>query len=241
MIGFLLGYLLNVLIPEQLLPSTQAEYLQENLGFIVFIIIFGASFFFGGIICKEYSEKTGYIVFPKINRYKLFTGKLLGNLTYFLMVITVYYFITIIFGIFFYGFPIINRMWLSLGFALLYSLMVASFVTFLSSFMKSVSMTIVFCVLFLLIGFSIIDQFVVLFNPDFEPLYSFDFLSKIIQYSLRSDFPTKLEDRYEDMDFRDFVFRAWLTPTKEMALIMMISYTCFFLAFAILIFTRKQL
>ena len=241
MIAFLLGYLLDALVAEQLLPNTQAEYMQDSLGFIIFIIIFGASFFFGGIICKEYNEKTGYIVFPKINRYKLFIGKFLGNITYFLAVITIYYFIVIIFGLYFYGFPIVDRVWISLGFALLYCLMIASFVTFFSSFMKNVSMTIVSCVLILLIGFQIADQFVVLFNPDFEPLYSFDYLSNVIQYSLESDFPTKLEDRYEDMKFEGFIFRFWLTPTKEMATIMMLLYTFMFLGFAILIFTRKQL
>lgn len=223
------------------MENTQADYFQGGLGFMVFILYFSASFFFGGIVCSEYSSKTGYIVFPKINRYKLLIGKFLGNLSYFFAVIGVYYVILALLGAYFYGFPINTRLWESFGFALLYGLTIASFVTFFSSFMKNVSMTIVACILILLIGFSIADQIIVLINPDIEPLYSLSYLSNLVLYVLESDFPTKLAERYTDLEIENFTYRIWLTPTKEIGVIMMVAYSAIFLSLSALLVMRKQL
>ncbi|MHA2430424.1 MAG: hypothetical protein ACXACC_05240, partial [Promethearchaeota archaeon] len=79
LVVFLVGYLLN-LFPGYLLPDTQAEYFSNGLTFIEFLTLFSACLFFSGIICSEFDKKTGAIVFPKINKYKLILGKYLGNL-----------------------------------------------------------------------------------------------------------------------------------------------------------------
>ncbi|TFF94775.1 MAG: hypothetical protein EU544_04060 [Promethearchaeota archaeon] len=239
-IGFSFGFLLE-LIPQQNLPPTQADYFQSALGFIVWIIYFSVSFFFAGIICSEFSEKTGYIIFPKINKYKLITGKYFSNLTYTLGLLVIYYFVMGILGILYYGFPLDSKLFLSLGIALLFTVACSSFVTFFSSFFKNVSMTIVSCILILLIGFSIADQIVVLNNPDIEPLYSYDFLSRLIVYVLEQDFPSTVSERYEDMEFENFIIRIWITPSIEMGITIMTIYSVLFLGLAMIIFTRKQL
>ena len=69
-VAVLLGYILQ-LIPNYLLSDTQAEFFNNGLQFISFITLFAACLFFSGIICSEFDKKTGFIVFPKINKYKL--------------------------------------------------------------------------------------------------------------------------------------------------------------------------
>jgi len=70
-IVFLQAVILQVTIPFNLLPDSQAEFFSSGLGFYSLISLFTACLLFSGIICSEFSTKTGFIVFPKINKYKL--------------------------------------------------------------------------------------------------------------------------------------------------------------------------
>ena len=74
------SFLPYLLFPTYQMPSTQADFYQGGLSNSLLIII-AVCLFFSGIICSEFKDKTGIIVFPKINKYKLITGKYLGNLT----------------------------------------------------------------------------------------------------------------------------------------------------------------
>jgi len=233
-----IGY---VLFPENSLPKTQAQYFEDELGLIILINIFSVCFFFGGIICTEYSKKTGYVVFPKINKYKLITGKYLGALTLVIGVTGVFYYVLGLLGLYFYGGPITSRLYLSFGIACLYVLAVSSFVTLISSFMRNANITIVTTILMLLIGFYIIASLVVLWNPDIEPLYSLNYLSNLITSVLRKDFPKKREDRYEDYEEEDFTYRDWITPSIGGGITGMILYAIICMALAMVIFKRRQL
>ncbi len=55
--------------------NIQNDEIKEN---IIFLEAIAACLFFAAIICSEFDKKTGYIVFPKINKYKLILGKYLG-------------------------------------------------------------------------------------------------------------------------------------------------------------------
>jgi len=233
-----IGY---VLFPENSLPKTQAQYFEDELGLIILINIFSVCFFFGGIICTEYSKKTGYVVFPKINKYKLIAGKYLGALTLVIGVTGVFYYVLGLLGLYFYGGPITSRLYLSFGIACLYVLAVSSFVTLISSFMRNANITIVTTILMLLIGFYIIASLVVLWNPDIEPLYSLNYLSNLITSVLRKDFPKKREDRYEDYEEEDFTYRDWITPSIGGGITGMILYAIICMALAMVIFKRRQL
>lgn len=233
-----IGY---VLFPENSLPKTQAQYFEDELGLIILINIFSVCFFFGGIICTEYSKKTGYVVFPKINKYKLITGKYLGALTLVIGVTGVFYYVLGLLGLYFYGGPITSRLYLSFGIACLYLLAVSSFVTLISSFMRNANITIVTTILILLIGFYIIASLVVLWNPDIEPLYSLNYLSNLITSVLRKDFPKKREDRYEDYKEEDFTYRFWITPSIGGGITGMILYAIICISLAMVIFKRRQL
>ncbi|MHA1293664.1 MAG: hypothetical protein ACTSQJ_13480 [Promethearchaeota archaeon] len=238
LIFFLTSTLLYSVFPEYSLPDNQTEYFASGLSLLSLIILFASCFFFAGIICTEFSEKTGYVVFPKINKYKLIIGKYFGNLTLVIIFVSIFYIFLAIGGYYYYGGPINFRILRSLGFAVLYILALSSFVTLFSSFMKSENMTIVSTIIILLIVLQIVDQIIQLSNPDLEPLYSLNYLSKLIEYSLYEEFPNP---RYEEIDFDDFMYRIWLTPTIESGIIMLILYTIICLSLASILFKRRQL
>ncbi len=247
---FLLSCLPYLLIQNDPLPENQIAYVEDGLGFLTMIVIFSSCFFFGGIICSEFSEKTGHIVFPIINRYKILTGKFLAEFTLLALVIAMFYFSLAYLGIIFYGTLIIDKILLSYFIALLYGLAVGSLVTLFSSFLRSVSMTIVFSIMMILIANMIVDQLISLWLPDFEPVYSLNHMSKLISYIMNSNFPTKLSERYSDRTFGgegrggpagSITFRTWLTPSIAGGIGIALGYTIVCLTLAILIFRRKQL
>jgi ABC-type transport system involved in multi-copper enzyme maturation permease subunit len=246
LIAVLLGYLLQ-LIPGNLLSDTQATFFSGGLRFISFLTLFAACLFFSGIICSEFNKKTGFIVFPKINKYKLIIGKYIGNLILVVFIITVYYFVLAILGVYYYGAFINIRIFYSYSFAVLYLIALSSFVTLFSSFMKSETVTIIITLIILLIGFTIADQIITLvFRDTFEPLYSLSYLGNIISSILDNPFPNP---RYRESSFSgagpfgggSFTFGTWLTPSIGMAITLLLVYivACFILA--ALLFKRRQL
>jgi len=247
LVAVLLGYILQ-LFPEYLLSDTQAEYFSGGLSFISFITLFAACLFFSGIICSEFNKRTGFIVFPKINKYKLIVGKYLGNLFLVIFIITVYYFVLGLFGFFYYGGPINIRIFYSYGFAVLYVIALSSFVTLFSSFMKNVNITIIITLIILFMGFNIADTIVNLIYADtFEPLYSLAYLDNLITSILQNPFP---DPRYVEYSFGgmgpggmggSFSYGSWVTPSIFMGTTLLLVYIigCFLLA--ALLFKRRQL
>ena len=246
LIAVLLGYLLQ-LIPGNLLSDTQAAFFSGGLRFISFLTLFAACLFFSGIICSEFNKRTGFIVFPKINKYKLIIGKYIGNLILVVFIITVYYFVLAILGVYYYGAFINIRIFYSYGFAVLYLIALSSFVTLFSSFMKSETVTIIITLIILLIGFTISDQIITLvFKDTFEPLYSLSYLGNIISSILENPFPNP---RYRESSFSGagpfgggrFTFGTWLTPSIGMAITLLLVYIVACFTLAALLFKRRQL
>ncbi|MFX1417320.1 MAG: hypothetical protein ACFE9N_00200 [Promethearchaeota archaeon] len=244
-IVFLQSFLLQALLPNYLLPNTQAEFFNNGLTFIEFITLLAACLFFSGIICSEFDKKTGFIVFPKINKYKLILGKYLGNLALVVLIITVYYFFLGLLGLFFYAGPINLRFFYSYSIAILYVIALSSFVTLFSSFMKSVNLTIISTILLLLIGFNIADQIVTfVFAGDIEPLYSITYLGRLITGILEYPFP---DPRYAELPISGmggmggFTFGQWITPSVEMGITLLVVYIIVYFILAAYLFKRRQL
>ena len=247
LIALLVGFILY-LFPNYVLPNTQAAYFNEGLTFISFITLFAACLFFSGIICSEFSQKTGFIVFPKINKYKLILGKYLGNLLLVAFILGVYYFILGILGLFYYGGPINIRFYYSYGFAILYTIVLSSFVTFFSSFMKGVNLTIISSLIILFMGFTLADTIIALiFTDTFEPLYSLSYLGGLITSILENPFP---DPRYSEFSFSgmgpggiggDFTFGQWVTPSIEMGITLLLVFIVVYFVLAAYLFKRRQL
>lgn len=243
LIAFLVGYLL-IQIPGNLLSDTFTQFVSGGLGFLSFLTLFSACLFFSGIICSEFYERTGFIVFPKINKYRLILGKYLGNLILVVSIVALYYFLLCLLGVLYYGPAITIRIFYSFGFAVLYVIMLSSLVTFFSSFMKNINLTIIVTLIILLIGFNIAESIITLiFRDAIEPLYSLSYLGNLITSILESDFP---DPRYIERSFSgggigEFVIATWITPSIEMGITMFLIYIVVFFILAAYLFKRRQL
>ena len=237
------------LTPSILQQTTQLQFFSNNLIFVSqFLALFVAILFFSGIICSEFDKKTGHIVFPKINKYKLIVGKYLGNLVLVVTIITVFYVMLSILGIYYFEVSINIRFFYSYGIALLYISVLSSFVTFFSSFMKSVTLTIVITLVLLIIVFNIVQLLLTFaFNGSFEPLYSLTYIGSLITTILEIPFP---DPRYTEIGLGgmgpvgsggDGTIRFWITPSIAMGITMMFLYIVVFFIFAALLFKRRQL
>lgn len=233
------SFLPYILFPTYQVLSTQADFYQGVLSNYLLIII-AVCLFFSGIICSEFKDKTGIIVFPKINKYKLITGKYLGNLTLVIGIASINYFISALFAYYIYGDPLLDKLLLSFGFTVFYILALSSVVSFFSSFMKSATLTTTITLILFLFAIGIIDTFFMFAAPKIEPIYSLNYVRSIIIYILRADFFTM--QRYVDFQFEGtFIFRSWLTPTMQGALFVLSLYTVVFFLFGSLLFKRRQI
>jgi ABC-type transport system involved in multi-copper enzyme maturation permease subunit len=247
LVVFLIGYVL-VQIPGNLLSDTYTQFVSSGLNFIPFLTLIAACLFFSGIICSEFYERTGFIVFPKINKYRLIIGKYIGNLILVVFIVALYYFLLGLLGVFYYGPALTIRIFYSFGFAVLYVIMLSSFVTFFSSFMKNLNLTIIVTLIILLIGFNIADSIVTLiFRNTVEPLYSLTYLGNLITSILQNPFPNP---RYTEFTFGGtgpgglggrFVIGNWITPSIAMGTTMFIVYIVAFFILAAYLFKRRQL
>jgi len=212
------------------LPSYLANFYQNGSQYLILLIVLEACFFFSGIICSEFKNKTGLTIIPLISKSKLLLGKYIANLLLVIGLIGVHYITIAFLGYYLYGGVIISSILISFGFAVLFVLALSSIVTFLSSFMKSVIPIIIIIIGLFLFGFSIIEAFMRTIAPEFEPLYSLLYISNIILYSLYPNFTS--------MD-RVTLFGQWIFPTVEGALIMMSIFTIIFFTLANQLFKRR--
>jgi ABC-type transport system involved in multi-copper enzyme maturation permease subunit len=231
-----------VVITGFIRPDTLVGFFFIALAFIIFLLDIAACLFFSAIICSEFDKKTGYIVFPKINKYKLILGKYLGNLILCITLITSYYIIIGVLGLFYYGGETSIRLFYSYLIALLYLSTLSSFVTFFSSFLKSVNGTIVITFVLLLFGFMIIDQLVgLIFAEKFEPLYSLAFLGNLIVNILVFPDLRYINVPFDVADPTGPSMVQWITPSIGVGITMMLLFTVLYLVLAALLFKRRQL
>jgi len=212
------------------LPYSLATFYQNGSQYLILLIVLEVCFFFSGMICSEFKNKTGLTIIPLISKNKLLLGKYIANLLLVIGLIGVHYITIVFLGYYFYGGIIMSSILISFGFAVLFVLALSSIVTFLSSFMKSVIPIIIIILGLFLFGFSIIEAFMRTIAPEFEPLYSLLYMSNIIRYSLYPNFTS--------MD-RVTSFGQWIFPTVEGALIMMLIYTVIFFTLANQLFKRR--
>ena len=245
-VGLISCVLPNSLISGNPMPENLIEYLNDSIGggpasIFSYMLLFGICLLFSGIICSEYDKETGFIIFPKINRYKLIIGKFIANYTLMIGLSAIFYFIALLAGLYYYGGPIPITIFYSFGIALIFIFSVSCVVVLFSSIMKTVNITIVSTVLVLLVGFSIVTQLLILISPEIEPLYSLDYAGRLMGSIIYEDFPTTVEERYTEISFGRFAIRTWQTPTILAGILIMLIYAGVSFTLAAIIFKRKEL
>ena len=217
------------------LPEDPADFAIRFLMMINSLVLISATSYGGSIIVIDFEKLTGNILFPKISRERLFVGRFLANYLMNAFVILFYY-ILVAFNVFFKYSGIPKILWTSLGWALLYVLLILSFTIFFSSFMKSTAGAVVFSLILNMIVFSII-QSVLSFFTTIEPLFILPYYATIITGCF--DMPEG--DRFQKLPIMEgFDMTLWLTPSPQGALIGTAIFSFIFLFSAYLIFRNRQ-
>lgn len=223
------------------LPNDPIDYVDDYLTqFFGFLIIISASLFGGSIIVEDFKKQTGNLLFPKISKTRLLIGRLTSRYT--LNAICVIFYYVLIGTVTFIKYTEIPiNLWVSLGWALLYTFMILTFVTFMSSIMRSTSATIIVSILFLLIVFNIITMILSFAGLTMEPLFLLTYYEGIISGSLSMPNPRYAEImRPTPGGGEPVTFTQWLTPTEPAALIGMVIYATVFLILVYFIYQRRQ-
>ena len=239
---FILFYLLNETQEAQGVetPDDPEEYILTYLANIGTLIIISTAALGGAIIAEDFQKQTGNLIFPKISKNRLLTGRIIVRYGFNAIFICIYF--TLIAYVTDYKYSEVPETLIeSMLWALLYTFMIFTFVVFLSSINKSPSAAIVISILLLLVVAHVFEMLLFNMNLDNEPLFLITYYEKIIPASL--DMPNP---RYEDVSLTsreegEFIeIRRWITPSKIDALIGMLSFAGIFLLFAYIIYMIRQ-
>jgi len=228
------------LAQDVVLPSDPVFYIDDYTGQLFgFLIIISASLFGGSIIVEDFKKQTGNLLFPKISKTRLLIGRLTSRYTLNAICISFYYVLISILTFVKYNEIPLNLL-ASLGWALLYTFTILTFVTFMSSIMRSTAATIIVSILFLLIVFNIVTMILSFAGLTMEPLFLLTYYEGIITGSLSMPNPRYTEIQMQRQGGEVVTFIQWLTPTEPAALIGMLIYISIFLTLTYFLYKRRQ-
>ena len=118
--------------------ESAAAFANSNLGFINLLIVISGAIFVGDAVSGEFENKTGLMLFPTPQRrIPIFVGKFIAAVIGVWLVVSIYYFVTIVEVAQIYGISELStELTLSFLLALLYSISVVSVIFFFSSVLK---------------------------------------------------------------------------------------------------------
>ncbi len=226
------------------LPDDPIDYFKNYLGMLGFLVILSAAGFAGSIIAEDFQKQTGNLLFPKISKTRLLIGRVASRYLLNAVCVIFYYVLVSVITFIKYGeFPLIILV--SLGWALFYTFALFSFVTFMSSLLKSTSATIIVSILFYLIIFNMIEQMMGVFAGGQEPFFMLTYYENIITGILNMPDP-----RYRDITFGGpgmggggfdtITFRQWITPDITTAFTGLLVYSIILLALAYFRYRTRQ-
>ncbi|MCE7739438.1 MAG: ABC transporter permease [Candidatus Heimdallarchaeota archaeon] len=237
---FLLSFIVNLISESRGVesPTTASGYAASYLSLVGFFILIIAVLYGGTIIALDYDKQTGNLLFPKITKGRLFIGRIIARYLLSAFAVTVFYIVTAITTVIKYKIlPV--EIWASWGWALFYTFLVLSMVTFFSSFLKKSSTTIVISLLMVLLVFNMGTMILRVTGIEIEPLFFLTYYGNIISASL--DMPV---DRFGEVPLGPGPDSPtgfqWLTPSATGAAAGMLIYSTVFLVAAYFLFRRRQ-
>jgi len=226
------------------LPDDPVDYINGYMSMLGTLIIVSSATFGGSIIAEDFQKQTGNLVFPKISKTRLLIGRVTSHYILNGLCVAFYYILIGVFTFIKYeGIPMV--LWGSMGWALLYTFTLLAFVTFLSSFMKSTSAAIITSILILLMVFQMIPMILQFAGVEAEPWFILTYYEGIITNSMAMPDPRYTELKmptgpggFQSGDLATFIM--WDTPTEQVALIGMLTYSGVLLFFAYIFYKRRQ-
>jgi len=218
-----------------------AEYFEGYLFMVSFIILIVASTFGGSIIAEDFEKNTGNLLFPKITKDRLLFGRLVARYFYAALAVSFYYVLVAVATFIKYD-AIPKVVWGSLGWSLLYTFALLSFVTLFSALMKRSSSATIYSILIVLIVFQLLTMILMVTGVTIEPFFMLTYYSNIITSWFHMP-----EERYMELPFHrgpegvsEETFYSWITPDATGAIIGMLVWSVVCLTIAYLVFRRRQ-
>jgi ABC-2 type transport system permease protein len=224
------GYNMTATYDWQITPQ---DFGSLILGFANILIIICATFFGADSLVGEFSNRTGYLIFPNpLKKEILFFGKYVASITAGLIVIGVFYIGLSGLSIVAAG-GIDDDMGLSFLFAFEYLLAATAVGYLISSILKGTTGALVFTFFLLFLLLPIVDSVSMVANVKVDG--SLSFAAYVISYVLIDPYPTDTTMDYGGLSFSSFY------PEPSTAAIVMMAYIVVCLGLSLFLFKRKQL
>ncbi len=219
-------------------PEDPVDYITGYLMMIDVLIMIIGTTTASTIIAEDYNKHTGNLIFPKITKERLLTGRIIARYIYAALATIFFYILVGVTTLIKYG-TLPAGIWLSLLWALLYTFLVFALVVFFSSFMKNTSGTVILSILMLFMIFPLGNNILMFTGVDWEPLFILTYYSKIITASFNMP-----EQRYTELSFGHRpggpTYMTWVTPSVGGAIIGMLTYALVLIIASYYLFTRRQ-
>ncbi len=213
--------------------TTPQDFESFFVSFASILIIICATFFGADALVGEFSNRTGYLIFPTpMKRHVLFFGKFAASLTAGLIVIGLFYAgISILSLIAAHG--IDDHFLTSFAYAVEYLLALTAVAYLISSLMKGATGAIVLTFLLPMLIFNIIDGVFMVAGVKFE--WSLTFSAGVIGYILQDPYPVDTK-----IDAGAFSFTNYY-PDPTVSAIVMFAWAAVAVVLSLVLFKRKQL
>lgn len=218
------------------------KFIRDELEYFkLFILLLVSCFFFSDIVSSEFDKKTGYIMFPKINRYNLTVGKYIANLSIIILMVIIHY-LTLNISVMVIYDTVIIELYISLAMAIIYTIALSAFILLFSAIIPKVNLTTIIVILIFFVGFPVLEQVFTAINQEIEPILSLNYIGNLIIYVI----PGGLQEgtRWTWVYYaaeRLPPVKLWLTPTFEVGILMMSFYTTLSFLLTFLVLKRKEL
>jgi ABC-2 type transport system permease protein len=204
-----------------------------------FVVILSGIFFGGDAISSEFQNRTGYFVLPNpVRRSSVYVGKYVAALIASSIILLIFTLITVANGLYYFGFNVPGVFWESAFFDWIYLLAVLGFTFFISSAFKSGAYSILVSAVFLLFGFSLIEDLVAnLANT--EPWFVLSYGGEIVANVLKSPYPPPFTTSTFGSGSHSFTVTTYNVAVSE-GLIILAVYFIVTAILGLLIFERKE-
>ncbi|MFW9822145.1 MAG: hypothetical protein ACFFE4_04380 [Candidatus Thorarchaeota archaeon] len=180
-------------------------------------------------------------MFPKINKNKLMLGKFLANLTLMFCIVILYYLILNYCTLLIYN-AVIPESYPSLGIAIIFTITLSTSIIFFSTILPRVSFVFIVVISLYLIGFPVLEQLITIIDQEIEPIFSLQYIGNLINHTIPGGLPVGQRWIFVYYAGEELPpVKVWLTPTPEVAILVMTIYSLLFFLCMVLILKRKEL
>ena len=214
-------------------PEAAKIFAQNSLNMIETILILSVSMFAGDIISSEFDKRTGYVLMVNpVRREIILLGKFLSAALSTMIILMIPYVSCIVGLVIIYG-EIVNEIFLSLAYAIIYMVSLVGLAILFSSLIKNSTLSIILTFLTLFLVMPILSTVMVLTGH--EPWFILTYCSGIVLQVFNPPKERVVEIKAGNTTFYRFY------PDIATSIMVMIGYTIITVLLALIILKTKEL